>query len=209
MGQPLWQMLTMLAIARLICLCAGRVFRRLPMRVLFLARSGMHTEGISNHLKSSSPRIRFLGMAIGSAISKLVDKADGRMKFDFEGQEADEVAQLQSLVEVIDIVGSLQDLQRTSNTDSHIISSPRNHPKPLPQKPSPLPSSKILVIEEIGDDEDDDDDLTPMAKPGVDPEDETDDPTLVNRNKPRAPVSVVPNYPFVICRLILVDMCAR
>ena len=43
---------------------------------------------------------------------------------------------------------------------------------------------------EVLDDSEDDDDLIPYAKPDSDPEDEDEDPTLINRDKPKAPVYV-------------------
>ncbi len=51
--------------------------------------------------------------------------------------------------------------------------------------------SKIVSIQEIEDEEEDgvsSDELTPYEKPDSDPEDEDEDPTLVQRNKPTAPV---------------------
>ena len=45
--------------------------------------------------------------------------------------------------------------------------------------------SKIMVIEEVGSDEDD---LVPYAKPDSDPEDETEDATMVDRTKIKTPV---------------------
>ncbi|KAI9720016.1 MAG: hypothetical protein M1812_003142 [Candelaria pacifica] len=55
------------------------------------------------------------------------------------------------------------------------------------------PSSKIISIEEIEDDEDHEvssEDLIPYEKPDSDPDDEDEDPTLVQRNKPKAPVYI-------------------
>jgi telomere length regulation protein len=43
---------------------------------------------------------------------------------------------------------------------------------------------------EVLDDSEEDDDLVPYAKPDSDPEDEDEDPTMINRDKPKAPVYI-------------------
>ncbi|KAI9698436.1 MAG: telomere binding protein [Candelina mexicana] len=64
---------------------------------------------------------------------------------------------------------------------------------PTTSRASSPSTSKIISIEEIEDDEEDDvssDDLIPYEKPDSDPEDEDEDPTLVQRNKPTAPLYI-------------------
>ena len=46
------------------------------------------------------------------------------------------------------------------------------------------------VVEVMSDSEDEDADLMVYEKPDSDPEDDTDDPTAINRNKPTAPVYI-------------------
>jgi telomere length regulation protein len=56
----------------------------------------------------------------------------------------------------------------------------------------PSGTSTSRIIELVDDDvvDEDDDDILPYAKPDSDPEDEDEDPTLVERNKPKAPVYI-------------------
>lgn len=49
------------------------------MNVFMTARSSTHTGAISERLSSSSPKARFLGMVVGTAISQLIDKEGSRM----------------------------------------------------------------------------------------------------------------------------------
>ncbi|KAJ8121666.1 hypothetical protein ONZ43_g1943 [Nemania bipapillata] len=62
------------------------------------------------------------------------------------------------------------------------------------QEPSPVNKTPVktgLIIEEVVDNEEQEDpDLVPYAKPDSDAEDSDDDPTLINRDKPKAPVYI-------------------
>ena len=104
-----------------------------------------------------------------------------------------------NLIHVEDKVGKIGDLQRNTVVKPEIkISNLSSRPKPsqntkrrdaqqvaVSQFNATIPSA--LRIVEI-DDEEADDDLIPYAKPDSDPEDEDEDPTLVQRNKPKPPV---------------------
>lgn len=59
-------------------------------------------------------------------------------------------------------------------------------PKRRPQ----AESSKVISIEEVDDDSESEDDLISYQKPDDDPEDSDEDPTLINRSKPKAPVYI-------------------
>lgn len=155
-------------------------------------RSGSHLSVVSNRLAASSPRARFLGMVIGEAMSSLVDKGDKIMDFKIEDTKTSEAKWYKSLVNVSDTIGNLEPLKSTFVPK---ISKATKAAKTKPvSKPNPLKgNSKIISIEEIEDDdevESDDDGLTPYAKPDSDVEDSDEDPTLVIRNKPTAPVYI-------------------
>jgi telomere length regulation protein len=61
------------------------------------------------------------------------------------------------------------------------------------------PHTKVMAIEEISDEsEAEDEDLMMYEKPDTDASDSEEDPTLVQRSKPRPPVSV-PIIPFIVC----------
>lgn len=182
-------------------LAAGILHRVQPMSVFVLARSSTHMTGTSNRLNSSSVHARVLGMCVAMAISTLVDKQGQKMDFDIEDVKTDEAKSLMELIKVRDKVGQLSDvvahiknskpqtarltarpsgkemerIKTSSKTESRIAEV--NHEKSGPR-----------VIEILGDDEEDD--LVPYSKPDSDPEDDDDDPTLINRNKPRAPVYI-------------------
>ncbi|KAK6366328.1 telomere binding protein [Exophiala oligosperma] len=93
-------------------------------------------------------------------------------------------------------------LQQEGSVDD-LLKAPENVQRPPPvQKPSsrqrPVklaaraqPTAKITAIEELStDDEGDDPELRPYPRPNNDLSDSDDDPTLVNRNKPTAPVYI-------------------
>ncbi|KAB8621911.1 hypothetical protein FH972_026020 [Carpinus fangiana] len=121
-------------VTQCLCLSIGLVHRRDPMRIFLLARSGMHTAGISAHLKSSNPQIRFLGMATGNTISKMVDVPGNRMSFQFDGDEQRQAALLQALAETDCHVGRVHDLTVL-----------RHHGEQT--RPLSGPPPKILVLE--------------------------------------------------------------
>jgi telomere length regulation protein len=168
------------------------------MHVFVLGRSSHHTHGISNRLAASSSRARFLGMVAGMAMSELIDKPEHRMKFDIDDLETDEAKWYRQLIHVDDQVGDMTDLKRcwvenrleTSAMKSRIpqpISSLALQPTVPPQKKKATQTKGALKIVEISD-SNDTEDFQPYAKPDSDPEDESEDPTLVNRDRPKPPV---------------------
>lgn len=117
------------------------------------------------------------------------------MKFDLEEMHSEEALWYLSLTTVQDAVGpveSIKALQKAHSTTQQPIkrNSPAQNQKPSARSNRPR-TTKIVAIEEIDESEeetDEDDDLLPYDKPDDDAEDEDEDPTLVQRNKPSAPV---------------------
>lgn len=169
------------------------------MYLFTLARSSTHLNAISNRLSASSPKARFLGMVVGTAISKLIDKPENQMNFGTEELETDEAKAYLGLVHVNDTVGTIQDLlEPTSTINGKLAKSPdflkRSGNREKSFGPSASTRSQTTIqgprITEVEEDEEDVllEDLTPYEKPDSDPEDADEDPTVVNRNKPTAPV---------------------
>lgn len=200
------------SLAQTLLLTAGYIHRHQPMAVFVTARSAGHMQGVSDRLGTSNERARWLGMVVAMAISQLVDKEGQRMDFGVEETGTEEAVWYRHLVDMKDEPGSLDDvskLLRESETrkpvrrklrqpDPEEMPSINGKPvfgPPRPPQPQPVASQTEVVGEKISEvvesgDEDDDDDLAPYAKPDSDPEDSDEDATLVNRNRPRAPVYI-------------------
>jgi len=164
------------------------------MRLATMMRSGAHLGMVSNRLSASSPRARFLGMVVGEALSSLVDNSEKRMDFKMEEMRTSEAKWYKSLVGVSDTVGTL-DMLRSSALSKVSKNTQPFKPQQAPKaKPTVTQSSSIVSIEEVEDgseqESDDDDGLTAYAKPDSDDEDSDEDPTLITRNKPTAPVYI-------------------
>jgi len=180
--------------AQVLLLSAGYVHRKTPMRLATMMRSGAHLGMVSNRLSASSPRARFLGMVVGEALSSLVDNSEKRMDFKMEEMRTSEAKWYKSLVGVSDTVGTL-DMLRSSALSKVSKNTQPFKPQQAPKaKPTVTQSSSIVSIEEVEDgseqESDDDDGLTAYAKPDSDDEDSDEDPTLITRNKPTAPVYI-------------------
>lgn len=162
------------------------------MFLTMMAKSTYHVNGMSNRIGAASARARFLGIAVGVAISKMVDKPELQLKFELEGTEAEEAGWYQRLTEVDDKVGNLADLKSQENTTAFTKKvQPKPKPAPKPSKPSGITEIQgPRIVEVMSEDEDEDADLMVYEKPDSDPEDDTDDPTAINRNKPSAPVYI-------------------
>ena len=133
-------------------------------------------------------------MIIGTAISKLIEPAGKGMRFDLEEMESEEAAWYLSLPDTVDSIGSVESLKsarHASKSQHQPIEKPPSQSMPKPGQNPDSGRTKIISIEEIesdGESEDEDDDLLPYEKPDEDPSDSDEDPTLVQRNKPTAPV---------------------
>lgn len=133
-------------------------------------------------------------MIVGTGISQLVEEPGKGMKFDLEDMQSDEAQWYLSLTEAQDQVGSLDAMEALQKAHPQLQQPSAESPSRLNPKPDGRPTrsqkSKIVAIEEIDDsgEETEEEDLIPYEKPDDDAEDEDEDPTLVQRNKPTAPV---------------------
>ncbi|KAL1952575.1 hypothetical protein VTO42DRAFT_4796 [Malbranchea cinnamomea] len=180
--------------AQVILLAAGYVHRSSPTRFSQVTRTGTYLSGVSNHLAASSQRSRFLGMAVAMAFSKLVDTPDNALKFDvpdMEGQEAQWYIDLPKIKDSVGTVTSLKSLG-TPDADTDQKQSKEGASKYRSSgKPKPNNHVAKAVIEEISEgSEEEDEDLMMYEKPDTDASDSEDDPTLVQRSKPTAPVYI-------------------
>lgn len=188
------------ALAQTVAITSGYVQRSQPMFLTMMAKSSYHVSGMSNRIGSTSPRARLLGMMVGIAISKMVDKPELQLKFDLEATEEQEAKWYQRLTQVHDELGKTEDLKiGLPNARAGPSTSKPDAKRPKASKattnPAKVPAVTEVkgprIIEVLSDSEGgDDDDLVPYAKPDSDPEDDTDDPTALNRNKPTAPVYI-------------------
>ncbi|KAF1912311.1 telomere length regulation protein-domain-containing protein, partial [Ampelomyces quisqualis] len=179
------------SLAQTLALCAGYVQRSQPMFLTMMAKSSYHVNGMSNRIGATSPRTRFLGMAVGIAISKMVDKPELQLKFELEGTEASEAKWYERLMEVDDELGKLSDLKQPEKSIQAIKhASKKKTTSKASREPTITEIQGPRVVEVLTDSEDEDADLMVYEKPDSDPEDEDDDPTVINRNKPTAPVYI-------------------
>lgn len=133
-------------------------------------------------------------MVVGEALSGLIHTQEKRLDFHMGETKTEEGLWYKSLVVVDDKVGPVSPLraQDAPKKPPLIPEAPAAKPKaPKPHPSRPIATSGF-ILEEVQDDDGDgqeeDEDLVPYAKPDSDAEDSDDDPTLINRNKPKAPV---------------------
>ncbi|KAJ3565713.1 hypothetical protein NPX13_g7403 [Xylaria arbuscula] len=182
-----------LAHAQVLLLSAGYVHRLAPIKLTILLRSSLYLNAVSSRLAVSQNRARFLGMIVGETLSGLVHGKETKLDFKMEEMGTEEADWYKSLVYVSDKAGPLDPL-RTSTS----LSQPNPPKEPFrlsKQQKAPPPKKSTtktgFIIEEIQDDDEQEDvDLVPYAKPDSDVEDSDDDPTLINRDKPKAPVYI-------------------
>ncbi|KAI0596625.1 telomere length regulation protein-domain-containing protein [Biscogniauxia sp. FL1348] len=178
--------------AQVLLLSAGYTHRLAPIKLTILLRSGSYLNAISNRIDTSHGRARFLGMVVGEALSGLVHGNEMKLDFKMDEMDTEEARWYKSLVHVSDKIGSL-DILRASFAPPTIEEAPqiRTPAKKHAPRPRNVPPKTGFIIEEVDDDVDMvDADLVPYAKPDSDPEDSDDDPTLINRDKPKAPVYI-------------------
>jgi telomere length regulation protein len=163
-----------------------------------MAKSSFYITGMSNRMGATSPRARLLGMAVGMAISKIVDKPDLQLNFELEGEEDAEAKWYKKLTEVDDKLGTLEGLKAKDTVVQNVPKRTQGGRSPLQSRGAKISATKPAItkvtgpriVEILDDSDDEDDDLIPYEKPDSDPEDETEDATEVNRNKPTAPVYI-------------------
>jgi len=132
-------------------------------------------------------------MIVGVGLSECVDEPGKVMNFDVEEMGTEEVKELLALTTVKDSIGDVQDLKTTGAPFEEQTPSRKRKivaPRP-PKSKKPEPTSKVMTIEEVSSSSDSEDDLVPYAKPMDDPEDSDEDPTLINRDKPRPPIYII------------------
>ncbi|KAI0854338.1 telomere length regulation protein-domain-containing protein [Daldinia vernicosa] len=178
--------------AQVLLLSAGYAHRLAPIKLTILLRSSIYLNAISNRIAASQNRARFLGMVVGEALSGLVHGKETKLDFKMDEMDTEEAKWYKSLVQLSDKPGPLDPLK-----EMDVLPKPSNIPKIT--RPSVAPAQRAgkpplqsgFIIEEIQDEEDEEDpDLVPYVKPDSDAEDSDDDPTLINRDKPKAPVYI-------------------
>ncbi|EME38280.1 hypothetical protein DOTSEDRAFT_75745, partial [Dothistroma septosporum NZE10] len=192
--------------AQTLLLSAGSMHRVTPMAVLMTARSSGHMQGVSNRLNISNTRARWLGMVVGTALSKLVDKEGSRMNFGTDDMQTDEVEWYLDMIYIQDSIATIQEALQSLDASGHgarkvlqaktktkelpVIDGKRTYGPERPPVPVQTEVEGEKITELFDGEDDEDEDLKPYAKPDSDPEDSDEDATLVNRNKARAPVYV-------------------
>ncbi|KIV85837.1 hypothetical protein, variant [Exophiala sideris] len=184
------------SIAQTILLALGHLERCSHEAVKQTSSSGLFLGVVSNRLSASVPRARLLGMIVAVAMSRIVDKPGQIMNFGVEEMEGEEAERWLDLPTLQDNVGDSSDLQKeraSVHKARTLPKSPRQRRVPATSQPT---GAKIIAIEELPDsddaasDDEDDPSLRPYARPDSNPSDSEDDPTLINRNKPAAPVYI-------------------
>ncbi|KAE8319412.1 telomere length regulation protein-domain-containing protein [Aspergillus transmontanensis] len=179
---------------QVLLLAAGYLKRLNSNAIVEIGRSSAFLNTVSNRLAASSSKARFLGMIIGMSISQLIEQPGKAMKFDLEEMEGDEALWYFNLVNTQDSVGSFKSIVPTDSvTKSQQPAKSSSTSATATRKSPPLRTAKIVAIEEIeseNEESEEDEDLIPYEKPDEDPYDSDEDPTLVQRNKPTAPVYI-------------------
>ncbi|KAI8153764.1 DNA replication checkpoint protein tel2 [Colletotrichum sp. SAR 10_70] len=178
--------------AQVLLLSAGYANRLSPLKLKMIMRSAAYLNTVSNRIGASQEKARFLGLAVGEALSSLIDGSDKKLDFKMEEMETNEAKFYKDLVKVTDQVGPIDVLITKPSAEEK-----RQPPAPKPSRPKPAPKPKKqpaapskFIIQEVSDSESEDEDLVRYAKPDSDPEDSDEDPTLVRRDKPKAPVYI-------------------
>ncbi|KAJ5665821.1 uncharacterized protein N7477_008269 [Penicillium maclennaniae] len=189
--------ITQNANAQTILLAAGRLKRLDSTQLNSAGRTAAFLNAVSNRIAASSTRARLLGMIVGNGMSELIEEPGKAMKFDLEEMQSEEALFYLSLVKVYDELGtaeSIKSLQSKRPKAPQPTQEARSSQSKKSNARSSRPqTSKIVAIEEIedsGDETEEDLDLIPYEKPDDDASDDDEDPTLVQRNKPTAPVYI-------------------
>ncbi|KAL8647573.1 MAG: hypothetical protein Q9210_005476 [Variospora velana] len=180
-----------------VLLLAGYTHRTEPEYVAQLARSSLYLNAISNRLAAPSPRASVLGMYVGTAVSELVDAPDKRMNFSSEEINSAQGRHYVGLSKVQDPFRPIEDLKRGKVHDKQVVTRKGRvpavqHIKPPSSKSHPPKGSRVISIEEVESEHnsEEEDDLPAYAKPDSDASDSDEDPTVINRDKPTAPVYI-------------------
>ncbi|MCJ1310909.1 telomere binding protein [Agyrium rufum] len=176
-------------------LLAAYLHRQAPEFLAKSIKSSDYINAISIRISASSTRARLLGMNVANALTNLQDPGGEKEIFKGEDVTGPDAERLQSLVKTQDLMGSLEDLSTFKMTTASTRKKPFEGTPQKTHNPKPTlaSSSKIVSIEELSasdSSESFDSDLPTYAKPDTDPEDSDEDPTLITRNKPHAPVYI-------------------
>ncbi|EFQ35266.1 telomere length regulation protein [Colletotrichum graminicola] len=177
--------------AQVLLLSASYVNRLSPLKLKMLMRSSGYLNMVSNRIGASQEKARFLGMAVGEALSGLIDGGDKKLDFKMEEMETEEARFYKNLVRTLDNIGSIETLITTPKAveKTRQLATKPKRPEPAPKPKQTVTPSKF-VIQEVSDSESEDEDLVSYAKPVDDAEDSDEDATLVRRDKPKAPVYI-------------------
>ena len=182
--------LYIIVLAKIILLSVGYLYRLDKSSISGISKSGLYLRVVSNRLASSLPRARLLGMIVGTSISRLVESPDKALKFDVDELELADSKQIMDLVNVCDDLYPISVLREVSTTPKETRSSRKRklaNQKIAGDTPKIL-GKKVIAIENLSDDAESDDGLISYQKPDEDAEDSEEDPTMINRSKPIAPV---------------------
>ena len=133
-------------------------------------------------------------MVVGSSISELLDEPGKRLNLGAEDSKDIDWSFYKSLLDIKDKMGNIVDLQNDLNSPNKptrtLTKALATHNGTSNGRKAPA-SSKIVKIEELYSESEpeSEDDLPIYAKPDSDPSDD-EDPELIVRNKPTAPVYV-------------------
>lgn len=196
---------------QVLLLLSGRLYRTSSFELRNALMFGSYLTTVSNRMSASSPDARLFGMYLGVIISKLIDDPSNTLTFEFDDAEKEELEWYRGLTQVEDCVGSLQDLVAADDPSSPFKSANK---RPLSDKPAATKriqngdkavprmtaADRQPNNEKDAEDEsysDSDSDFVSYEKPDSDTEDSEEDPTLIDRSKPRAPMYVHGFYPFL------------
>ncbi|KIH88455.1 telomere length regulation protein [Sporothrix brasiliensis 5110] len=156
-----------------------------------------------------APIIQQEGMVVGEALSGLIDDNNKKLDFHMDETKSDEAIWYKGLVQVSDTMGSLELLRKrtpetkgtsaaaktTKAAKTDKLQPSKTAAKPV-HRPPVQPRKSGFVIEELDSDYDEgitgavEDDIVAYGKPDSDAEDSDDDPTMIRRDKPKAPVYI-------------------
>lgn len=132
-------------------------------------------------------------MLVGTAVSELVDTEGKRLKFSMEELDSVDGKWYRSLTAIKDKVGIVEDLKTDVPQAKKLPAAKGRIPRAAKQYDTTSSkanaASRVIAIEEVQDNiESEDEDIVMYQKPDSDASDEDEDPTLVQRDRPSAPV---------------------
>ncbi|WEW58847.1 telomere binding protein [Emydomyces testavorans] len=177
--------------SQIILLTAGYLHRSSATELVSITKSGPYLSAITHRIGASLPRSRFLGMVVGSSLSKLTDPPDKALSFQSHEMQSQDALWYMSLIEVRDEVGTPSDLaKKDTGVEKSKSTSSQSFQRPAKHRPSPTTDrTRIISIEEISD-KSEEEDMYAYDKPDTDASDSEEDPTLLQRSKPSAPIYV-------------------